>query len=154
MKQFVLDASTALNWCFPDEDAADAQHALNLLQHDSDYQAVSVCFWPAEVLNGLLMAERRKRITRELSAAFLRDLEKLRVQLDAGIAVNPFVPAVEVLARRHGLTAYDATYLECAIRLAVPLATLDKDLLKAARAAGVPVVTPSLNWPEPPAGEV
>ena len=80
---------------------------------------------------------RRRRV--------LRDLEKLRVQLDTGITVNPFVPAVDVLARRHSLTAYDAAYLELAIRLAIPLATLDKDLRKAARAAGVPIVTESLN---------
>ena len=145
MKQFVLDASTALNWCFPDEESADAQHALSLLQHDPECQAVAVFFWPVEVLNGLLMAERRKRITQDVSAAFLRDLEKLRVQLDGGVTVNPFVPAVEVLARRHGLTAYDASYLELAVRLAVPLATLDKDLRKAARVAGVPIVTESLN---------
>ena len=145
MKQFVLDASIALTWCFPDEDAANAQHVLTLLQQDSQTEAVAPLFWPVEVLNGLLMAERRKRITQVVSAAFLRDLEKLRVQLDTGITVNPFVPAVEVLARQHGLTAYDAAYLELAVRLAIPLATLDKDLLKAGRTAGVPIVTASPN---------
>ena len=144
MKQFVLDASTVLTWCFPDEDAADAQHALTLLRQDPESEAVAPFFWPVEVLNGL-MAERRKRITQEIAVAFLRDLEKLRVRIDPGITVNPFVPAVDMLARQHSLTAYDAAYLELAVRLAVPLATLDKDLLKAARAAGVPIVTEALN---------
>ncbi len=139
MTRFVLDASTALTWCFPDEHAADAQHALDLLKQDAE--AVAPSFWPVEVLNGLLMAERRKRMTQELAAVFLRDVEKLPVHLDAGVAVNPFVPAVEALARQYTLTAYDAAYLELAVRLAIPLATLDKELLRAAPLAGVAILT-------------
>ena len=49
MKQFVLDASITLTWCFPDEDAADAQHALTLLQQDPESEAVAPFFWPVEV---------------------------------------------------------------------------------------------------------
>jgi len=143
VKRFVLDASIVLTWCFPDEHSAVAQHVLDLLQQGSEADVPFL--WPTEVMNGLLIGERRKRITQAISQTFLRDLEKLTVHLDTGVTVNPFIPAVESLARQYDLTAYDATYLELSIRLAVPLATVDKALLRAAPAAGVAVVTGKVN---------
>ena len=139
MNQFVIDASIVLSWCFPDEDDADAQHAVTLLQKGSE--AVATSFWRHEVLNGLLMAERRKRITETLSQTFMRDLQKLPVHLDAIAASKIFGTDVEALARQHALTAYDAAYLELAIRLGIPLSTLDTDLRRAAQAVGVTLVT-------------
>ena len=41
------------------------------------------------------------------------------------------------LARRYRLSSYDASYLELALRMALPLATLDADLHRAASKAGV-----------------
>ena len=69
MSRFVLDASIVLTWCFPDEDADEAEHALLLLKQQEE--AIATAFWPIEVLNALLMAERRKRITQPLMEAFL-----------------------------------------------------------------------------------
>ena len=82
------------------------------------------------------MGERRQRITHSLIQTFLRDLQKLPVTLD--IAPAPAVFAdVEALARRHRMTAYDAAYLELALRQKLPVATLDKNLLRASAAEGV-----------------
>jgi hypothetical protein len=85
VKRFVLDASTIPTWCFPGEHSAAAHHALDLLQQGSE--AVAPFLWPTKV-NGLLMGERRKRISQALSQAFLRDLETLTVHLDTGVTVN------------------------------------------------------------------
>ena len=136
MSLFVLDASIVITWCFPDENAAKAHHPLSLLQQ-AEGAAIATSFWSVEVLNALLMGERRQRITRPLIAAFLDDLRKLPVRLDIGALDTS---RVESLARRHNLTAYDAAYLELAQRLNIPLATLDKALLLAAPAAGVSIL--------------
>jgi predicted nucleic acid-binding protein len=128
---FVVDSSIALTWCFEDEanPVADA-----LLAQLTDDGAFAPSLWPLEVLNVLLMAERRKRITadaRRDRISFLRGLP---------IALDPAVQAWTItnhLAERHRLTLYDATYLELAQRLNLPLATLDADLRAAANASGV-----------------
>jgi predicted nucleic acid-binding protein len=88
------------------------------------------------VLNALLTAERKNRITSAAGHEFLAD-----------ILTMPFVPeipdagrvhSIEDLCRKHALTAYDAAYLELAIRLKLPLASFDNALLRASRAEAVP----------------
>lgn len=98
--------------------------------------------WSIEVVNMILMAERRKRIggvdrTRLLAAAALLDAEQDRESFGAAWK------DIAQLAVRHGLTAYDAAYLELAIRASCPLATLDVDLATAARTESVEVLTSS-----------
>jgi len=141
VNRFVLDASTVLTWCFPDEHSDEAQQALTFLQQG--YEAVAPSFWPVEVLNALLMGERRRRITQGLTQTFLRDLQKLPVTLDSSPAPAVFAD-VEALARRHRMTAYDAAYLELALRQKLPVATLDRDLLRASAAEGVILLSAKL----------
>jgi predicted nucleic acid-binding protein len=83
-----------------------------------------------------LMGERRKRLTPELTKAFLQDLQRMRVDVDAATAATVF-ETIQGLCRKHGLTSYDAAYLELAMRGKYPLATLDDDVMKAAKAEGV-----------------
>ena len=92
-----------------------------------------------EVANTLLIAVRRKRISPENAHQFLVDLEFLPIRVDTSTK-NLVHSVVFPLAEQYGLTAYDAAYLEMAIRAGLPLATLDKDLLKAAGASGVPLL--------------
>ncbi|MBT9559508.1 MAG: type II toxin-antitoxin system VapC family toxin [Myxococcales bacterium] len=133
--RFVLDNSVLVAWAFDEEsDYANAVGA-SLAQH----QALVPAVWPLEFANTLLVAERRGRLT-ETSARQLRDH-----MLGLGIVVVPDHPPrvltdVLALARLHGLTAYDASYLDLAMREGVPLATLDSRLAEAARRAGVPNV--------------
>ena len=91
--------------------------------------------WHYEVRNSLLMAERQGRIDQVDTANGLDSLIELPVQTDESL---DFV-AVMPLARRHGLTYYDAVYVELAIRLDAQLATLDQAMMRAAEAEGVPV---------------
>jgi predicted nucleic acid-binding protein len=123
---FVLDASVAVCWAFEDEDHPIARRALTRIRTD---EAIVPTLWWFEVRNTLIMNERRGRIEEADTSAFLRTLSRLAVTVDR----LPEEAAVLMLARRYRLTVYDASYLELARRQDAPLATLDKNLLTAAR---------------------
>jgi predicted nucleic acid-binding protein len=93
-------------------------------------------FWRHEMLNALLVGEKRKRLTPELTQSFIDDLDRLPVDLDIPSSAVVF-NTVQALCRKHGLTAYDAAYLEIAIREKNALATVDQDLRRASVAEGV-----------------
>lgn len=133
MTPFVLDASVAFAWCFADEATPAADRLLDRLQQDG---AIVPALWPLEVANVLRMAERRRRIARSTSDRFVDLLARLPIAIDEETAGRALGDTL-VLARDRDLTVYDAAYLELARRLAVPLATRDLDLRKAARAEGV-----------------
>jgi predicted nucleic acid-binding protein len=85
------------------------------------------------------VAQRRKRITQAEAQRILAWFGRLPITFDAmdyARATNEVLP----LARKHGLTTYDAAYLELAVRLKLPLATLDEKLAAACKKAGVPVL--------------
>jgi predicted nucleic acid-binding protein len=133
---FVLDSSVALTWCFEDERTLATESLLNRVVESG---AVVPVLWPLEVLNALAMAERRKRVdrdTRHRLAGLLRDLP-IRVDLDSAVVAWTDTAA---LAERYRLTLYDASYLELARRLNLPLGTLDEALRKAADAIRVPLL--------------
>lgn len=138
MNRYVLDASTALSWCFADEEAA-------ALPPDS--RAVVPCLWPLEVANGLLSGERRGRIS-QVQARRVWDAlwTALAVEVDHADGV---LLAVWPLARDEALSVYDAAYLELAMRGGVPLATRDAKLAAAARNRGVAVLSDGFHAPQP-----
>jgi predicted nucleic acid-binding protein len=126
---FVLDASIAACWAFEDENHPAAALALERIRAD---EALVPGIWWFEVRNTLIVNERRGRLSEADTAIFLRGLSRLGVTIDRA----PEESAVLALARTHRLSVYDASYLELAQRERLPLATLDQDLRKAARAAG------------------
>ena len=133
---FVIDNSVALAWCFEDEQTPGI---MALLDRVAETGAVAPQLWPVEALNGLLTAERRGRIdrhTRQRLAGFLRELP---IVIDDETASRMWSTTAP-LAESHQLTAYDATYLELARRLGLPLATSDTALIAAAQALGVPLL--------------
>jgi predicted nucleic acid-binding protein len=97
-------------------------------------------FWPHEILNALLVGEKRKRLTPELTRAFIEDLNHLPIETDLGITSVDVFEETQSLCRKHGLTAYDAAYLEIALRFRCPLATADDDLRRAAKTEGTEVL--------------
>jgi predicted nucleic acid-binding protein len=135
VSRFVLDASAVLTWCFTDEKTEKAQEVAERIAAGDT--AVVPPFWRHEVLNALLVGERRKRITPELVQAFIADLNRLPVAVDQQATPETVFHTTQSLCRRHGLTAYDAAYLEIAIRDRYPLATTDDDLRRAAVREGV-----------------
>jgi predicted nucleic acid-binding protein len=126
----VIDASIVGAWVYSDESDGIADAAAEVLQDDTGL--VPGLFW-FEVRNLLLVGERRKRISTESTIAFLSRLDQLPLLIDSDCDSA----RVLNLARRHGLTVYDAAYLEVAERHGVRLATLDKRLAAAALAVGV-----------------
>ena len=133
MKRFVLDCSVTMAWCFENEADPRADAVLNSM---SNATACVPCVWGLEVANVLLVGERRKRLTEADVSAFLSRMQKLPIEQEPMPDMET-INRVLALARRHGLSAYDAAYLELAMRLAIPLATLDAKLQAAARTAGV-----------------
>ncbi len=132
----IVDASVALAWHFEDESTAiiDAFRA-----ECEDATLYVPAHWLAEVANGVLVGERRKRSNDAQATRFVTWLGLLATVVDtegAMTATQSLLP----LARQYGLTIYDAAYLELAMRRNLPLATLDAALATAARAAGVTVV--------------
>jgi predicted nucleic acid-binding protein len=130
---FVLDASVAVCWGFDNEQHPTAATALEQLLTDT---AMVPSLWWFETRNTILINERRGRLTEAQSAVFFRMVARLTIKIDQ----SPDHARVVHLVRHHRLTAYDAAYLDLARREMLPLATLDKDLIRAARAEGVALI--------------
>jgi len=127
----VLDCSSAVAWYFDDEASQNSERLLAAILKDG---AVVPCLWRTEFVNVLVTAERRRRITAVKRREILRDAESLPISVDQ---TAPSLAHLADLATEYRLTAYDAAYLELAQRLALPLATRDRDLIKAAKAGGI-----------------
>ncbi|MEW5709598.1 MAG: type II toxin-antitoxin system VapC family toxin [Pseudomonadota bacterium] len=133
---FVLDCSVTMAWMFRDE-ATDRTEALR----DALVTELAVVpeLWPIEVANVLLVATRRGRLAEDDWRRIFADLGALPIEVDPSTS-NRALQILD-LAHRHGISAYDAAYLELALRMQLPLATLDRKLAAACRSAGVAVVT-------------
>lgn len=129
MTAFVLDASVTMAWCFEDEASDAAWHLLDRLGEDT---ALVPGIWAAEVANVLLVAERRRRLTRPQSRAFVSRLLALPILVEEA-APQRVLGEVLTLGRETGLAAYDTLYLDLAARHDLPLATLDRAMRRAAR---------------------
>jgi predicted nucleic acid-binding protein len=135
---FVLDASVTLAWLLGDSRPADrvyAQRALEALKIPGTFTEVTVT-WSLEVSNVIARAEAKSLITEAQSEAFLEMLASVPIRADGATFTRALTDTLH-LARRYRLSSYDASYLELALRTGSPLATLDVDLAKAARKAGV-----------------
>lgn len=132
----VVDASVALAWFFNDERTELTER---LLDQVADKGAVVPAVWPLEVSNGLLMGHRRDRLTKADFYASLETLNAIPVTVDMP-SLTHVLAKVPHLAQAHQLTTYDAAYLELAIRLGAPLATLDGQLTRVAKKCNHPLV--------------
>lgn len=130
MSGFILDCSLALTWCFADEGGPAELDVLKRLEQE---QALAPDLWRYEIANALLTAERRGRLQPADTEELLTFLDQLDIEL------LPVAPNLD-LARKHRLTAYDGAYLTLAMSENMPLATLDRDLAKAAKNEGVPLL--------------
>ncbi len=124
-------------WCFADEATRFTERVLDLVANAAEVFVPPL--WPFEVSNALLGAERRKRITIAQTAAFLSRISLFPISIDPPQVSRAFDQILSA-ARQHNLTVYDAAYLELAVRTAVPLASLDEALRRAAVAVGVDLI--------------
>jgi predicted nucleic acid-binding protein len=135
MESLVLDASVTMTWCYPDEQSDFAYRVLDKLEI---WQAVVPSLWALEVANALVLGERRQRITPADIARFFELLRGLPIETDVQTVSRALGDTLQ-LARTHALSAYDAAYLELAMREGLVLATLDGRLKDAAKAVGIKV---------------
>ena len=132
---FVLDNSVTMRWFLGDGKPQELAYAGKVLDAMKKANALVPATWGLEVANVIAKAEAKGLVTEARSGAFLEMLEGVDIEMDA--ATCQHAPDTLQLARHYKLSAYDASYLELALRLGIPLATLDEDLQKAAKKAGV-----------------
>ncbi|MFQ5598780.1 MAG: type II toxin-antitoxin system VapC family toxin [Nitrospiria bacterium] len=134
--RFVLDNSVSMRWFFGDGKPRELTFAEEVLDALRDGSALVPVTWGLEVSNVIARAEVKRLVTEARSENFLGMLEALDIEVDER-TFSQALSGILQLARRYRLSAYDASYLELALREGVSLATLDEDLGKAAKKAGV-----------------
>ncbi|MBA3238824.1 MAG: type II toxin-antitoxin system VapC family toxin [Parachlamydiaceae bacterium] len=120
-------------WCFEDEGNIFTD---NILSQMVDVKVIVPTIWPLEVANVLLLAERKKRVSSIQSASFMDALTVFSITVDPSTS-HRAMHTILRLAEKTKLTIYDAAYLELAFREQIPLATLDKDLISAAKSMNI-----------------
>ena len=103
--------------------------------------AIVPSIWPLEIGNVLLIAERKKRLSRADSTRFITLLlSELPITMDQETPER-MIKEIFALAREHKLSTYDASYLDLAMKKGIPIATLDNRLLTAAKQCNVSIIT-------------
>jgi predicted nucleic acid-binding protein len=139
---FVIDCSVCVPWYIEDEASEFCARLAGTLGRAEIWVP---SLWRPELVSAVVNAERRKRMTGEQRRAVLANADGLPLRIDHEI---PSVLELNELAAGHTLTPYDAVYFELARRRKLPLATLDEALVKAARAAKLPLITDLSVFPE------
>jgi predicted nucleic acid-binding protein len=124
-------------WCCEDETTPASEEMLDWAMQGSTLHVPSLWVW--EILNVVAVTVKRRRLTPERADEFLRQLGNLNFRIDAPPAITDF-PRLQALAQRHKLTAYDVAYLDLAMRLSLPLASVDDDLRKSALTEGIEIL--------------
>ena len=136
MSRWVVDASLCLGWYLKDEE--DRAYNLEVLAALHENDAIVPLLWAYEVANGLVMAHRRNRIALEDLTEIIQSLNALPITVDP--QDSNAVLQLPALALKYHLTAYDAAYLELALRLGLPIATKDDALKRAMASCGIALV--------------
>ena len=135
---FVLDASVALLWLVPQTNPEGVGYADMVLRALRDTQAVVPSLFGLEIANVIAKVEGKAIVTEADSQRFVALLGQLDIAADPKTMAHALGDTLN-LARRYRLSAYDAAYLELALRTGLPLATLDAELAKAATTAGLSI---------------
>ena len=131
---FVADSSVAIAWVVLSQSSRQTDQLLDQVKAGTPFVVPGL--WMFEVANALLALRRRQRIQRDEYDQALLDLGNSRPLVDDEGPLRA-LDAISKLAEKHQLSVYDASYLELALRLAIPLASRDAALNKAAKRAGV-----------------
>ena len=132
MSACVVDASVVGQWLLvrePDPGVTDVMSVA------LTYGAQVPALFPFEVAN--MLARRSAAVSPEAATLAAAQVARWPLAVDAQ---TPDIPVLMEVARESGLTAYDAAYLELALRSECPLATVDQRLVAAARSVGVVVL--------------
>jgi len=138
MTAFVLDNSVTMRWLMASNKASDQRYAELVLKSLEGAEAAVPNLWHLEVANVLLSATNRQEIEISAVERFTAQLENLPITVDT-LTANQVFGHTMSLAKAYRLSSYDAAYLELALRQDLPLSTLDKNLLKAARRSDIEI---------------
>ena len=136
-EHFVVDNSVVMSWCFKDETNKYADAILHKL---CEARAVVPSIWPLEVVNVLLVAERRKRLSEADSTRFITLLTQLPIIVEQERPEN-MMKELLTFARANNLSSYDASYFDLAMKRGYPIATSDNKLIQAARRIDVQILS-------------
>lgn len=139
----ILDASVALAWCIEDEKNPYSSAVLNRVIKGGEVLVPAL--WRYEVVNIFLKSERRKRITREDIDTFIEDLSEVEYEVEITTYLRAFTTILE-LGYKERLRFHDAAYVELALLKGLPIATLDKGMISAARSLGIPLFLEDDSW--------
>lgn len=135
MEDFVLDCSVTVAWCFADESTRTTDDLLE--SFSSERRAYTPAIWPFEVTNVLLVGERRERISPKDSSRFLTLLWTLPIYPDLDVTPSTLQRIIDI-GRNHQISAYDASYMELALRRGLSMATLDNKMKTVAEQLNIP----------------
>jgi predicted nucleic acid-binding protein len=140
MAAFVLDASVAISWCFPGDPTEDTPYSRRGLKELVANDAIVPEIWAFEIANSIFVSfSKRKRISEQQITEYLSLLKALPIRVEPRNLWSNV--DLQSLARRRNLVAYDAAYLDLALRSNLALATSDEPLQQAAIAEGITVLT-------------
>jgi predicted nucleic acid-binding protein len=139
MAQFVLDACVAFSWCFPGDPTENTPYSQRILSKLSSDDALVPEIWGYEIANILCVAFRKGRISQQQIEEYLLRLASLPIHVESSDLWTKV--GLESKARNWGLSAYDAAYLDLALRRNLALATADTSLKKAAEDQGIKVIS-------------
>jgi predicted nucleic acid-binding protein len=137
LSRFVADCSVTMAWCFENQSDDFTRSVLTRLEED---EALVPAVWPLEIANAVVVAERRKKLSRAEAERFIAVLSALPIVVAEDTHLRALAEIL-ALAREQHLSAYDAAYLELALREGLPLATRDEALRNAALRTGVKLVS-------------
>ena len=130
MADFILDCSVAVSWCFEEENDG---YSLRVLESLSKNVAAVPSLWHYEICNVLLMGQKQKKFSQAVVSNFLNSLYQLPIEI---VTTSNHMQDLILLSAKYGLTAYDGAYLDLALKLGLPVATLDKKLIAAIKNSG------------------
>lgn len=134
LTDFVLDASATMVLVMDDEPEGPVMPIVHALAAGDPLVPM---LWDFEVASALMLARRTGRLDDEELARSMHTIGVMGCERDRE---PPDIALLIATADAHGLTAYDASYLALALRRGVPLATVDRALVRAAEECGVPLV--------------
>ena len=138
MGEFVLDASVAISWCFPGDPSEDTPYSRRILNELLVRDALVPGIWAFEIANNIFVSHRKHRITEPQVAEYLDLLKALSIRVESQTLWRDV--DLQSVARRWDIAAYDAAYLDLALRKGIPLATSDEPLKRIAMRAGVTIL--------------
>lgn len=126
--EFVLDCSVACSFLLGDETDNYADKVLNSLQSK---KAIVPALFLFEVTNVLKTSVNQKRCNKSQAISLLECLSALPIAIYQYKSPKQMQGVLDI-ALDYNLSAYDASYLFLSKHFAIPLATLDRQLIKAA----------------------